>query len=137
MSCGAILASITSVSPLGHDQHDRLAGGDHATDGVHRKLVHGPRLRRADIDPLQLVFGGHAALPQFRLLGLDIAHLLADFRLEVLIELDDLQFGLGNPALGPGDISDQHRAFAVESRCLALYCRVLEIVIRFLAQSSC
>jgi len=40
-----------------HDLHDGFAVVDHAAHGVHGQLVDGARLRRAQVDALELVLG--------------------------------------------------------------------------------
>lgn len=40
-----------------HDLHDDFAVVDHAAHGVHGQLVDGARLRRAQVDALELVRG--------------------------------------------------------------------------------
>jgi hypothetical protein len=63
---------------LRHDEHDRIAGGDHAADGVRRRLEHDAVLRRADIGALELILRGHLAFNVFADLAVDLAHLLGD-----------------------------------------------------------
>ncbi len=57
---------------VGHDEHDRVAGRDHAPDRMDGELVDHAALRRDEIDPLQLI-------------------LRRDLAPQILIYLDDLQ----------------------------------------------
>ena len=94
------------VVGLRHDHHDGVAGGDHAADGVNRRLLDHAVLRRADIDPPQLVFGRDLALDEFADLVVGLAQILGDVADHVLVDLDDLQFGFGDLALGLRDRGD-------------------------------
>ena len=105
---------------LRHDHHDGVAGGDHAADGMHRRLQHHAVLRRADVDPAQLVFGGDLALDEFADLVVGLAQILGDFADHVLVDLDDLQFGLGDLALGLRARGDVLRPLAGQPRGVAL-----------------
>ena len=109
MSCGLTLASTVQIVGVRHDQHDRLAGGDDAADGVDVRLEHHAVLRRADVDALELILGRDLALDEFADLAVDLAHLLGDLAAQILVDLDDLQLGLGDLALGLGDRRDQLR----------------------------
>jgi len=57
-------------------------------------------LRRADVDAAQLILGGDLALDEFAELVVGLAQILGDFADQILVDLDDLQFGLGDLALG-------------------------------------
>jgi len=59
MSCGATLASMTRCVGLGHDQHQHLAGLDHAADRMHRALEDRAVLGCNEVDALELVLGRH------------------------------------------------------------------------------
>ena len=52
---------------------------------------------------LQLIHRGDLAFDQFGDLGADVGKLLGDVAAQVLVDLDDLQLGLGNLALGLRD----------------------------------
>jgi hypothetical protein len=56
-----------------HDLHDGLAVADYAPHGVHGELVHDARLRRAQVDALELVLGGGDALLELGDLALRLA----------------------------------------------------------------
>ena len=103
ISCGFDLGLDRQVVGLRHDHHDGVAGGDHAADGVDRRLQHHAVLRRADVDPPQLIFGGDLALDELADLVVGLAQILGDLADQVLVDLDDLQLGLGDLALGLGD----------------------------------
>ena len=103
-----------------HDQHGGLGRGDHAADRVDGELMHVAGARRADVDPLQLVLGRDLALDELRDLGLDLAQLLHHLGAHLLVDLDDLQRGLGDLALGLRDAGDDLAALALEARRLAL-----------------
>ncbi len=77
-------------------------------------------LRRADVDPPQLVFGGDLALDEFADLVVGLAQILGDVADHVLVDLDDLQLGLGDLALGLRARGDELRALAVEPGGVAL-----------------
>src|SRR6266852_5464859 len=85
---------------LRHDHHDGVAGGDHPADGVNRRLQHHAVLRRADVGPPQLVFGGDLALDEFADLVVGLAQILRNVSDQILVDLDDLQLGFGDLALG-------------------------------------
>ncbi|MEY9250897.1 hypothetical protein ABH990_001895 [Bradyrhizobium ottawaense] len=84
-------------------------------DRVHRGLQHHAVLRRADVDAAKLVFGGNLALDQLADLVVGLAQILGDLAHHVLVDLDDLELGLRDLALGLGARSDVLRAFAVET----------------------
>ena len=75
-------------------------GGDDAADRVHGELMHHAVLRRADVDALELVLGRDLALDELGDLVVDLAQILADLAAQVLVDLHDLQLGLGDLALG-------------------------------------
>src|SRR5215208_6318904 len=105
---------------LRYDQHDRLAGGDHATDRMHSRLMHHPVLRRADVDALQLILGRDLALDELGDLALRLAQVLGDLAAQFLIDLQDLQLDLGDFALGLGGRGDELTALAFEAGRVAL-----------------
>src|SRR5713101_170543 len=88
------------VIGLRNDHHDGVAGRDHPADGVDRGLQHHAVLRGADVDPPQLVLGRDLALDEFTDLVVGLAQILGDFADHILVDLNDLQFGFGNLALG-------------------------------------
>ena len=120
MSCGCDAGLDDEAVRLRHDQHDRLARVDDAADRMHRELVHEAVLRGADVDALELVLGRHLALDELADLGLAVAQFGRHLALEVLDELDDLQLGLSDLALGAGDRGDELALLAIEPRGLAL-----------------
>ena len=81
---------------------------------------HDAVLRRADIDALELVFGGHLALDEFAVFGVDFAHVLGDLAAQILVDLDDLQLGLARLALGLSDRGQQLPALAFDAGGVAL-----------------
>ena len=52
--------------------------------------------------------------------AVDLAHILGDFAAEILVDLDDLQLGFGDLALGLRNRSDELRAFALDAGAVAL-----------------
>jgi HlyD family type I secretion membrane fusion protein len=104
---------------LRHDQHDWLARINDAADRVHGELVHEATLRGADLDALELVLRRHLALDELADLALDVAQLGRHLALEVLVELDDLQLGLGDLTLRGGDRGDELALLAVEAQAAA------------------
>src|SRR5262252_2477392 len=79
-----------------NDQHRGLASGEHSADRVHVQLMHDAALRGTNIDAHELVLGGDLALDQLGHLALDLAQLLRDLASQLLIDLDDLELGLGD-----------------------------------------
>ena len=107
-----------------HDQHDRLAGGDHAADGVDGRLEHGAVLRRADIDALELVLGGDLALDEFA----DLARRRRAIPCATSLDSSWSICMICNSSSeilprGLGDRGDQLPALAVEPRRFALELR--------------
>src|SRR6202012_4162931 len=111
------------VVALRHDDHDGVTGGDDATDRMHGRLLDHAVLRRADIDAPQLILGGDLALDEFADLVVGLAQILGDLACHVLVDLDDLQFGLGDLALGLGARGYQLGALPVEAGGVALELR--------------
>ena len=110
MSCGAILASTMRASASGTISMIGSPASIDAADGVDRELVDRAVLRRPDVDALQLVLGGDLASRRVRtILARISAKLLADLAAQVLVDLQDLQLGLGDLALGLGDGGDKLR----------------------------
>src|SRR6202035_3719851 len=105
---------------LRHDQHDLVAGRDHAADRICRRLKHGAVLRRADVDAAELIFRRYLALDELADLAVGLAQFLGDVAGELLIDLEDLQLDLGNPALGLRGIGDQRTALALDLGLVAL-----------------
>jgi len=82
--------------------------------------MHDTLMRRADLDPPQLVLGRDPPLGQFRGLGAVLGQILADFRAQILIDLDDAELGLGNFAAVLRDLGKQDAVVALKARRLAL-----------------
>jgi hypothetical protein len=89
----------TLVALLILAEHDRITGGDHAPDGVRRRLEHDAVLRRPDVGALELILGRHLALDEFADLAVDLAQLLGGVARLLLVDLEDLQLGLDDLAL--------------------------------------
>ena len=106
-----------------HDLHDGLAVADHAADGMDRELVDEAGLRRAQLDPLELVLGRRDALLELGDLALRLAQVLEHLGAEILVELDDLQLGLADLAARARDVGDELAALALEPRLVALQLR--------------
>src|SRR4051812_5524414 len=104
---------------LRHDQHESVAGGDDAANGMHRRLQHHAVLWRADVDTAKLVLGGDLALDHFADLVVGLAQILGDLADHVLVDLDDLELGLGDLALGLRARGDVLRTLAVEAGAIA------------------
>src|SRR6266702_2959056 len=104
---------------LRHDQHEGVTGGDDAADGMHSRLQHHAVLRRADVDAAKLILGGDLALDQFADLVVGLAQILGDLADHILVDLDDLELGLGNLALILRPRGDVLRALAVEACAVA------------------
>ena len=107
---------------LGHDQHERLARRDDAADRVHGELVDEAVLRRADVDALELVLGRDLALDQFGRSWPRISRSSSPTsRAQILVDLQDLQLGLGDACPSPAAIvAIELAALALEPRRLAL-----------------
>ena len=110
---------------FGNNKHDRIAGGDDAADGVGGGLKDDAVLRRADIGAFKLILGGNLALNVFADLAIGLAQLLGDVAGQVLIDLQHLQFGLSDFALGLGGGSNELPAFALQPRRFTFQCRQL------------
>src|SRR4051812_11703788 len=104
---------------LRHNQHEGVAGGDDATNRMHGRLQHHAVLRRADVDAAKLVLGGDLALDHFADLVVGLAQILGDLADHVLVDLDDLELGLGDLALGLRARGDVLRALAIEAGAVA------------------
>src|SRR5262249_41642968 len=92
--------------------------------GMHGKLMDGTRLRRAQVDALELVLGCRDSLLKLRNLALRLTQIFEHVSTKILIELDDLQFSLADLAACPGDIGNELPAFALQPRLIALKLRV-------------
>ena len=104
---------------LGHDQHDGIAGGNDAADGIGRRLEDQAVLRRAQIGTLELIFGGYFAFDIFADLAVGFAQLLGHLAGELLIDLQDLQLGFDDLALSLGDGCNELSMLALQARLLA------------------
>ena len=103
-----------------HDQHELLAGGDHASDRVHPQFVHDAVYRRSDVRATKLVFCGDLAVPQLRDLCLNLPDLFLGFRGCGLVYGPDLQLNLGDLSPQTGDIRYQRAVLAVDACLVAL-----------------
>src|SRR5258708_7313177 len=79
------------VVGLGHDQHQHLAGLDHAADRMNRALEDRAVLGCNEVDALELVLGRHPALAHLGPLRPDFAEILADLGAQVFVDLQDLK----------------------------------------------
>src|SRR3954454_20038000 len=105
---------------LRHDQHEDVARGDDPTNRVYGRLQHHASLWRTDIDAAKLVLGGDLALEHFADLVVGLAQILGDLADHVLVDLDDLELGLGDLALGLRARGDVLRTLAVEAGAVAV-----------------
>ena len=105
---------------LRHDQHQGLGGASDAADSVDGELVHDAVLGSPNIDAAQLVLGRDPALHELGGLALDFAQLLRYFAAQFLVDLENLEFDFGRPALRLGGAGDELVAFAIEPHRLAL-----------------
>ena len=87
---------------------------------MNRRLQHHAVLRGADVDPPQLVFRGDLAFDELADLVVGLAQILGDVADHILVDLDDLQFGLGDLALGLRARGDVLRPLAGEPGRVAL-----------------
>ena len=83
--------------------------------------MHDAFLRRADVDPCQLVLGGDLALGKLDQFGLDRPQLPLGLGANVLVDRHDLHFDLADLPPGPGDLRGQPAMLAVEPHLLALH----------------
>ncbi len=83
------------------------AGREDAADGVDRELMDRAGARRTQFDTLEVVVGGNAPFGQLGDLALDLAQFLLGLGPQVLIDTRDLQFDLGDLALGLRDLRGQ------------------------------
>src|SRR5262249_29405209 len=111
------------VVRLGDDEHDRIAGRDHAADRVNRQLKNASILWGANVDAFELIFGRDFALDELADFSIDLAQFLGDLAGKILIYLQNLQRGFGDLAFGLRRGRNQLTAFTVEPRRLALECR--------------
>ena len=81
-------------------------------------------MRRANINAPEFVRGRISALLQFRDLCLGFAQILEHVGAEILIELEDLQLGLGDFAARTGDIGNQLTALPLQPRLVPLQLHV-------------
>src|SRR5262245_64003075 len=102
------------VVRLGDDEHDRIAGRDHAADRVNRRLKNGSVLRGANVDAFELVLGRDFALDELADLAINLAQFLGDIAGNILIYLENLQRRLGNLTFGLRRGRNQLTAFAIE-----------------------
>src|SRR5712691_506673 len=89
------------------------------------KLVDGAGLRRPDLDPAELILRGSSLLPELGDLGIRVAEIVEHSRLEILVELEDLELGLADLSALAGDRRDQLAALALEVCRVALQRRQL------------
>ena len=115
-----------------HDLHNGFAVADHAADGMHGKLVDEAVLRRADVDALELIFRRRHALLELGDLALGLAQVLEHLGAEILVELDDLQFGFADLAAGARDLRDDTGPLALSRALSRCNCVKREIETRFL-----
>ena len=106
------------------DLHNGFAFADHAAYGVRRKLVNGARLRRAQIDPLELVLGARDPFLELRDLALGLAQVFKHFGQEIPVNLDNLQLRFGDFATRAGDVGDDLATLTLQPRLVALELRV-------------
>src|SRR6185312_11273525 len=102
-----------------NDQHDGVTSRDDSAYSVHFRLEHDAILWCANVDALELVLRRDLALDELAIFGVDLAHVLSDLAAQILINLDDLQFGLGNLALGLRNCGEQLRPLAFKPRGVA------------------
>ena len=72
------------------------AFADHSADRMCIELIDNSGLRGPDVGALEFVRGGICAFLQFRDLCLSFAQILEHFGAKILIELENLQLGLGD-----------------------------------------
>src|SRR5262249_40188998 len=102
------------VVGLGHDEHDRIAGRDHAADRVNRQLKDSSVLWGADVDAFELVLGRHFPLDELADLAINLAQFLGDVARDILIYLENLQRSLSDLTFGLRRGRNQLTAFTVE-----------------------
>ena len=77
-------------------------------------------LWRLDIDPLQLILRRDTLLDQLCNLALGLPELLSDVTTHILVDLDDLQFDLGNLSLGFRGRRHKLSMLSLDTRRIAL-----------------
>src|SRR4029077_8870004 len=100
--------------------HDGVTGGDHAANGMNRRLQHHAVLRGANVDATELVFRGALALDELADLVVGLTQVLGDLADHILVDLNDLQFGFGDLALGLRARGDVLRPLARQAGGIAL-----------------
>ncbi len=83
---------------VGDNQHNGLAGGNRAADGVNRQFVYRAGLRRADIDAPQQILRGNLSFGELGELRPHLRQLLRTLASHILVDLDDLLLHLGDLA---------------------------------------
>src|SRR4051812_10665417 len=79
-----------------------------------------PRLRRPNIDAVQLIHGRRLAFNDLRELGAGFDQVLSNFRPQILVDLNDLKLDLGDLAFGLGDHPGKLASLTFQSRTVAL-----------------
>ena len=102
-----------------HDQHQRVPGRDDAPDRMHGQFVNDAVVRRADVDALELVERADPPLRQLGDLLGGLPQLLGHLVPQLLVDLDDLQLGLGDPPARGRDLGQQLAERAPHGRLLA------------------
>ena len=105
---------------LRNDQHDRLAGRDHSTNGVDAELIDGAVLRGANLQLGKLVLGRNFPLGEFVELRIDLAQLLGDFGAHILVDLEYLELGPSDLGSDLAGVADHLAELAFKLRLLAL-----------------
>src|SRR4029077_1862237 len=105
---------------LRHDEHERIAGGDHATDGIRRRFKYDSILRGAQFGALELILCRDLALDILADFAVGFAQLLGDAAGQILIDLDDLQLDFGDFAFRLRRLGHDLAALAFKVRFLAL-----------------
>ncbi len=80
---------------LRHDLERDFARLQDTAHGVEDELVDDPRRGRPDLGPAELVLSGQQPFGGLALLGLNVTQHRRDFGLQVLAQLRNLQFDLG------------------------------------------
>src|SRR6185312_5176042 len=104
------------IVDVGHDFHDRVAGLDDAADSVGGELMDDAGSRRMDLDAVEQVARGNAALNQFGFLALGLAEVLHDLGPEILVDADNLKLSLADLGFCLRDRGEELSAFAVDPR---------------------
>ena len=105
---------------IGHDEHDGLTRRHNTADRMHGEFMHEAVLWSMDIDAFEVILGGNFAFHELGDFRSRVGKILTHVAAQILIDLNDLQFGLGDLTLGLGPAANELTTLAFDPRRLAL-----------------